>query len=80
MGSKGRMGQLDIRYAKDPDWLPSVSRDITDANDASWSRNSAPPTSKHDTTRSGLLASLVRRSQELTCKVPTALLHLSRSS
>ena len=29
----GRMRELGIRYTKDPDWLPSGSRDITDAND-----------------------------------------------
>jgi hypothetical protein len=27
------MRELGIRYTKDPDWLPSGSRDITDAND-----------------------------------------------
>jgi hypothetical protein len=31
MGSERRMRDLVIRFTEDPDWLPSVSRDITDA-------------------------------------------------
>jgi DNA-binding PucR family transcriptional regulator len=31
MGSEGQMRDLVIRFIEDPDWLPSVSRDITDA-------------------------------------------------
>src|ERR1700693_6009573 len=31
MGSEGRMRDLVLRFTEDPDWLPSVSRDITDA-------------------------------------------------
>jgi hypothetical protein len=31
MGSEGRMRELVTQFTEDPDWLPSVSRDITDA-------------------------------------------------
>src|ERR1700759_5566678 len=31
MGSEGRMRDLVLRFTEDPEWLPSVSRDITDA-------------------------------------------------
>jgi hypothetical protein len=31
MGSGVRMRDLVVRFTEDPDWLPSVSRDITDA-------------------------------------------------
>jgi hypothetical protein len=31
MGSEVRMRDLVVPFTEDPDWLPSVSRDITDA-------------------------------------------------
>src|SRR6478672_9717266 len=31
MGSEGHMRNLVVRFTEDPEWLPSVSRDITDA-------------------------------------------------
>ena len=31
MGSEGRMRDLVLRFTEDPEWLPSVSQDITDA-------------------------------------------------
>src|SRR6201992_2399001 len=31
MGSEGHMRDLGLRFTADPGWLPSVSRDITDA-------------------------------------------------
>ena len=41
------MAQLDMQCTKDPDWLPSVSRDITDTNDYG-AGLATQPTSKHD--------------------------------
>ena len=31
MDSQGRMRELVLEFTKDPDWLPSVTTDITDA-------------------------------------------------
>ena len=31
MESQGRMRELVLEFTKDPDWLPSVTTDITDA-------------------------------------------------
>jgi hypothetical protein len=58
------MGQRDIRHTKNPDWLRSTSRNITDTNDyrAGLATELGAPAS------TTLLAFLSRGSQELICK------------
>jgi hypothetical protein len=58
------MGQRDIRHTKNPDWLRSTSRNITDTNDyrAGLATELGAPAG------TTLLAFLSRGSQELICK------------
>jgi len=66
MESGGRMRDLVLRFTEDPDWLPSVSRDITDAIHAELPDVDADPELRGSTYASTddvlrLLAELARR-------------------